>query len=202
MPRSLNANLVALALTCLLSVAHGQPSTDFYKGRQLRLITGHQVGSDYDVGARLLAKHFPKHLPGQPTIIVQNMVGAASVAAVNYVYAQAPRDGTVIGTFSRNILHQKLTGQGNIEADPRRFNWLGATSFPGRICAAWHTAPVKAVADLFTHVLIVGGAGAGSASSTVPIVVNYVFGAKFRVVEGYKGAPDVLLAVERGEVNG
>src|SRR5262245_1016471 len=197
----------AVALTLALSfaaisAAHGQPATDFYKGKQLRLIVGHQVGNDYDIAARLLAKYLPKHIPGQPSIIVQNMVAAASVAAVNYVYAQAPKDGTVIGTFSRNIPSQKLMGQANIEADPRRFNWLGATSFPGRICTVWHTAPVKAPADLFTQELIVGGAGAGSAPSILPSVFNHVFGTKFRVVEGYKGTQDIMLAVERGEVQG
>src|SRR5262249_29517401 len=152
----------ALALTgTAISGAHSQPAADFYKGKQLRLIVGHQVGNDYDIGARLLAKYLPKHIPGQPTIIVQNMVAAASVAAVNYVYGQAPKDGTVLGSFSRNIPSQKLMGQANIEADPRRFNWLGATSYPGRVCTVWHTAPVKTPDDLFTHELIVGGAGAG-----------------------------------------
>src|SRR5690242_5607711 len=88
----------ALAFTVVaISAAHSQPATDFYKGKQLRLIVGHQVGNDYDVAARLLAKYLPKHIPGQPSIIVQNMVAAASVAAVNYVYAQAPKDGTVLG---------------------------------------------------------------------------------------------------------
>src|SRR5262245_11148249 len=108
-----------IALACAASsAAAAQPAAEFYKGRQLRLITGHQVGNDYDVGARLLARYLPKHLPGQPTIIVQNMIGAASVGAVNYVYGQAPKDGSVIGTFSRNIPSQKLMGQANIEADP------------------------------------------------------------------------------------
>src|SRR5262245_21888321 len=194
--------LAALALVCATSAAPAQPAAEFYKGRQLRLITGHQVGNDYDVGARLLARYLPRHLPGQPSIIVQNMVAAASVAAVNYVYAQAPKDGSVIGTFSRNIPSQKLMNQANIEADPRRFNWLGATSFPARLCTAWHTAPVKTPDDLFKHELIVGGAGAGSSTSILPSVFNHLLGTKFRVVEGYKGTQDIMLAVERGEVQG
>ncbi len=194
--------LVAITVTCVASAAQSQPAAEFYKGRQLRLITGHQVGNDYDVGARLLAKHLPKHLPGQPTIIVQNMVAAASVVAANYIYAQAPKDGSVIGTFSRNIPSQKLMGQANVEADPRRFNWLGATSYPGRICTVWHTAPVKTPEELFTRELIVGGAGAGSSTSILPTVFNHVLGTKFRVVEGYKGTQDIMIAVERGEVHG
>ncbi len=197
------ALITALVIACgVSSAARGQPAEEFYRGKTLRLITGHQVGNDYDVGARLLAKYLPKHIPGQPSIIVQNMVGAASVAATNYVYSVAPKDGTVIGTFSRNIPSQKLMGQANIEADPRRFNWLGATSFPGRICTAWHTSAVKTPEDLFTHELIVGGAGAGSSLSILATVFNHVLGTKFKLVEGYKGTQDALLAVERGELQG
>src|SRR5437016_2486180 len=182
--------------------AAGLGAQDFYRNKQIRLIVGHPVGNDHDVGGRLLARYLGRHIPGRPSVIVQNMTAAASVAAANYVYAQAPRDGTVIGTFSRNFPSQAMMGQPNIEADPRRFNWLGATSFPGRVCTDWHTAPVKAAADLFTHELIVGGSGAASTLSIVPTVLNHVLGTKFRVIEGYKAAQDVLLAVERGEVQG
>jgi tripartite-type tricarboxylate transporter receptor subunit TctC len=95
-----------------------------------------------------------------------------------------------------------MMGQPNIEADPRRLQWLGATSFPGRVCTAWATAPVKTAADLFTHELIVGGSGAASTLSIVPTVLNHVLGTRFRIIEGYKAAQDVLLAIERGEVQG
>ena len=194
---------VALGLACGLSLnAYGQGTPDFYKNKQVRLIVGHPVGNDHDVGGRLLARYLGKYIPGQPTVIVQNMTAAASIAAANYVYAQAPRDGTVIGTFSRNFPVQALMGQPNIEADPRRMQWLGATSFPGRICTAWATGPVKTAADIFTHELIVGGSGAASTLSIVPTVLNHVLGTKFRIIEGYKAAQDVLLAIERGELQG
>src|SRR3982751_6728724 len=160
--------LSSASLAGLGRAASAQPAAEFYQGKQIRLIVGHPVGNDHDVGGRLLAKHLGKHIPGKPTVIVQNMTAAASVAAANYVYGQAPRDGTVIGTFSRNFPSQAMMGQPNIEADPRRFNWLGATSFPGRVCTAWATAPVKTAADLFTHELIVGGSGAASTLSIVP----------------------------------
>jgi tripartite-type tricarboxylate transporter receptor subunit TctC len=163
---------------------------------------GHEVSNDYDVGARLLARYLQKRIPGQQPIIVQNMVAAASIAAANYISERAPRDGTVIGSFSRNLPSQAMMGQANVEADPRRFNWLGATSLPGRICVAWHSAPVKTAADLLTQELIVGGSGAGSSLSILPTVFNHVLGTKFRVIEGYKGTQDTMLAVERGEVQG
>jgi tripartite-type tricarboxylate transporter receptor subunit TctC len=192
-----------IALACSLpSIAGAQPAAEFYNKRQLRLIVGHAVGNDYDIGSRLLAKYLTKHLPGRPTIIVQNMPAAGSVVAANYIYAQAPRDGSVIGTFSRNIPNQALVGQSTVEVDPRRLNWLGATSLPGRICTAWHTAPVKTAADLFKHELIVGSSGPGTSNGILPSVANHALGTKFRIVEGYRGTQDVILAVERGEVQG
>src|ERR1700733_488512 len=190
-----------LSLTALLSVS-GAAAEDFYKDKQIRLIAGFPAGNDYDLGARLLVKYLPKYIPGQPTIIVQNMPQAASVAAANYLYAQALRDGTVLGSFSRNIVNDALTGQPNVALDPRRFNWLGATSRPARVCVRWFTAPVKTPADLFTEEFIVGAAGATSSLAILPTVLNNVLGTKFRIVEGYQGLGDAMLAVERGELQG
>jgi tripartite-type tricarboxylate transporter receptor subunit TctC len=130
------------------------------------------------------------------------MPAAASIAAANFLYAQAPRDGTVFGSFSRNVPSQALMGQMNVEADPRRFNWLGATSLPARVCVRWVTSPVKNPVDLLTQEFIVGGAGAGSSLSILPTVFNHVLGTRFRVIQGYKGTTDTVLAMERGEVQG
>jgi tripartite-type tricarboxylate transporter receptor subunit TctC len=193
----------ALALACSISAsAHGQAAQDFYRNKQIRMIIGHPVGGDYDVGGRVLAKHLSKHIPGQPVVIVQNMPAAGSIVAANFLHNQAPRDGTVFGSFSRNFPSQALMGQNNIEADPRRFNYLGATSLPSRVCVRWHTARVKSLADLFTHELITAGASAGTSLSIIPTVLNHVLGTKFRVIEGYKGISDSILAIERGEVEG
>ncbi len=182
--------------------AQAQAPQDFYANKQIRMIIGHPVGNDYDLAGRFLARYLAKHIPGEPTIIVQNMPAAASIAAANFLYAQAPRDGTVLGSFSRNVPSQALMGQANLEVDPRRFNWLGATSLPARVCVRWVSAPVKTPADLFTQEFIVGGAGAGSALSILPTVFNHVLGTKFRIVQGYKGTTDTVLAMERGEVQG
>src|SRR5262245_62061449 len=194
--------LVVAGMVLLGAAATAHAQADFYRGKQVRLIVGHPVGNDHDVGGRLLARYLGKHIPGQPTVVVQNMTAAASVAAANYVYTQAPRDGTVIGTFSRNFPSQAMMGQPHIQADPRQFQWLGATSFPGRVCTAAAGAAVKAAADLFTTELIVGGSGAASTLSIVPTVLNHVLGTKFRIIEGYKAAQDVLIAIERGELQG
>jgi tripartite-type tricarboxylate transporter receptor subunit TctC len=186
----------------LLAMAPSGHADDFYKGKQIRLIAGFPAGNDYDLGARLLIKYLPKYIPGQPTIIVQNMPQAASMVAANYLYVQAPRDGTAFGSFSRNIVNDALTGQANVVIDPRKVIWLGATSRPSRVCARWYTAPVKTPADLFTQEFIVGAAGATSSLAILPTVLNKVLGTKFRIVEGYQGMGDAMLAMQRGETQG
>jgi tripartite-type tricarboxylate transporter receptor subunit TctC len=192
---------VALALTIGLSFgAQAQSAAEFYKNRQIQMVVGYEVGNDYDIGARLLAKYLSKQLPGNPTVVVQNMPQAGGIVAANYMYIRAPRDGSVIGGISRNLPSQAMMGMTNIEADPRRFNWLGATSFPGRVCAAATDAPVKTGAEIFETELLTGGVGSGSSTSIVPTVLNRVIGTKFKMIEGYRGAQDILLAIERGEV--
>jgi tripartite-type tricarboxylate transporter receptor subunit TctC len=192
---------VTVAL-CVSFGAHAQSAQEFYKKKQIRMIIGHEAGNDYDLAGRFLARYLAKHIPGEPAIIVQNMPAAASIAAANFLYAQAPRDGTVIGSFSRNLPSQARMAQTNVEADPRRFNWLGATSHPARVCARWFTVPIKTPADLFTREFIVAGAGAASSLSILPTVFNAVLGTKFRIVQGYKGTTHTILAMERGEVEG
>src|SRR5580658_8776568 len=195
----------AIAIALLVAASFGfsgASAEDFYKNKQIRLIAGFPAGNDYDLGARLLVKYLSKYIPGGPTIIVQNMPQAASVAAANYLYNQAPRDGTVLGSFSRNIVNDALTGQPNLATDPRHFTWLGATSRPARVCVRWYTAPVKTPADLFSQEFIVGAAGATSSLAILPTVLNKVLGTKFRIVEGYQGMGDALLAIQRGETQG
>jgi tripartite-type tricarboxylate transporter receptor subunit TctC len=193
---------------CLLSslslapAAHAQSEADFFKGKTVRMVVGFASGNEYDIGARLLARYLARHIPTAPTVIVQNMPQAASIVAANYVYTQAPRDGTVIGAITRNLVNQALLGQSNLEADPRRLIWLGGTSFPGRVCVVGGKAPVKTAADVFTQELIMGSNGAGNSTNILPSVFNHVLGAKFKLIEGYKGTPDIVLAIERNEVEG
>jgi len=191
-----------LAVAVGLSTVHAQTAPDFYKGKQIQLIVGYEAGNDYDLGARMLARYLPRHVPGQPTIIVQNMPQAAGIVAANTLYVRSPRDGTVMASLSRNFASQAAMGLPNIDADPRRLIWLGATSFPGRVCVASPKAKVKSPADLFQNELMVGSVGTGSSTSIVPTVLNRVLGTKFHLIEGYRGAQDIILAVERGEVEG
>ena len=123
--------LVAAGLIgALCSGARAQSAAEFYKGRQLQIVVGFEVGNDYDVGARLLARYLSKQIPGNPAIIVQNMPQAAALVSANFIAIRAPRDGTVIGAISRNLPSQAAMKLPNIEADPRRFNWLAGVSFP------------------------------------------------------------------------
>ena len=156
------AAAIALAF---IGAAHAQTAEEFYKGRQIQMVVGYEVGNDYDIGARLLARYLSKELPGNPTIVVQNMQQASGVVAANYMALKAARDGSVIGGISRNLPSQAMMKLPNIEADPRKFIWLGATSFPGRVCVASSAAPVKTSEDLFTTYLLTGAAGAGSGAS-------------------------------------
>lgn len=195
------AGACALLAAAILPAASQQPE-EFFKGRQLRLVIGHSAGGDYDMGARLLARYLTKHLPGEPTITVQSMMGAASVTVANYLYEAAPRDGSVIGSFSRNLPVMRVRGLRNLKADMAAFNWLGATSIPGRMCLADSRSPIKKAEDLFSREMVVAGSGAGSAVSIVPAVTGSLLGMKFRIIEGYRGLADMFLAMQRGEVEG
>lgn len=188
------------AFLLVTSAAHAQSEQDFYRNKQIRMIVGFPAGNEYDIGARLLARFWERHIPGNPKIIIQNMPQGASIQAANYVYTQAPRDGTVIGAITRNIVNTALIGNTNLAADPRKFIWLGGTSFPGRVCVVGKNSPVQKVADLFTTEVIAGSNGPGNSTHILPTVFNNVLGAKFKIVEGYRGTADILLAVERDEV--
>src|SRR4051812_13956611 len=179
---------VAAAALALTGGANAQTAEEFYKSRQIQMVVGYEVGNDYDIGARLLARHLSRELPGNPTIVVQNMPQASGVVAANYMALKAARDGTVIGGISRNLPSQAMMKLPNIEADPRKFIWLGATSFPGRVCVASSAAPVTTAADLFTTDLLTGAAGIGSSTDIVPTVISRVLGMRFKMIQGYRGA--------------
>ena len=142
---------VALALQIMLPTgSNADEAGDLFRGKQIRLIVGHPAGGDYDIGGRMLAKYLTRHLSGRPAIVVQNMPAAGSIAAANYLYKVAPADGTVFGSFSRNIPSQAVLGLSGLEADPRKFQWLGATSLPGRVCVVRSGSAIRTASDIFT----------------------------------------------------
>ncbi len=197
--------LLTLACSCvaLLPVAaNADEVEDFYRGKQVSLYIGYSPGGGYDTYARVLARHIGKHIPGNPTVVPQNMPGAGSLTLANYIYNIAPKDGTVFGTIGRGIAMEPLLGGTGTRFDATRYSWIGSMNNEVSVCASWHTSPVKSVEDMRAHELIVGGTGSGSDTDTFPVVLSNLLGLKIRLISGYPGGNDVLLAMERGEVDG
>jgi tripartite-type tricarboxylate transporter receptor subunit TctC len=173
---------------------------DAYKGKTLTIITSTGPGGTYDVTARAIGRYMARHIPGAPTIIVQNMPGGGNVLATNYMYTIALKDGLTIATIENGIpLHQVVDGQG-VRYDASKFNWLGSTGPENQAVYAWSTAGVKTLQDVLTREVTLGGTGAGSSIVIYPIAMNAVLGTKFKIVMGYKSSEEVTLAVQRGEV--
>jgi tripartite-type tricarboxylate transporter receptor subunit TctC len=180
-----------------------QSVADFYRGKQVEVIAGSASGTSYDSWARVIAQFMPRHLPGRPSFIVKDMPGAGHIKATNYLYSVAPKDGTSIGVISQLMpTASVLKNKPGLEADFTKFYFLGSPDRTNQVCIARKDAPVKSAADLFTKELTVGGAGAGSGVSAIPIFLHDALGMKFKLVEGYKSSIEVMLAIERGEVEG
>ena len=194
-------NLIA-ALVCggvALPFAPAQAQVDF-KGKTITVITSTGAGGTYDVVARSIARLMPRHLPGNPNMVVQNMPGGGNVLATNFMYNVAAKDGTAIASLHNAIpLHQVLDGKG-VRYESRKFNWLGSVGPENSVIAVWHTAGIKTFKDLQTKEVILGGTGAGSGIVIFPTIMNNIMGTKFKIVMGYKSSDEVNLAIERGEV--
>ena len=151
---------------------------------------------------RTFARHLGKHLSGNPTIIPQNMAGAGSLRAANFLYNVAPKDGTTIGMFARGLATQPLLDGKGIQYDARKFNWIGSFSSDVSVALSWHTRSFKTIDDARQREMTVAATGSGADSVIFPYILNGVLGTRFKVVTGYPGAVDFLLAVERGEADG
>jgi tripartite-type tricarboxylate transporter receptor subunit TctC len=204
MTRCLGRLFVGVAVLCaaLANAASAQDVADFYRGKTVTVICGIAPGGGYDLSARTFARHLGKHIPGNPTVIVQNMPGANSVIAANYVYGIAPQDGTSIWTGSRSTPYEPLMGNAAAKFDVRKLHWLGSLSSEIAVVIAWHTAPHKTAADLFKIPLVVGAVDRGAENFLFPNALNNLIGTKFKIVRGYKNQGSITLAMERGEVQG
>ncbi|HEY5624083.1 MAG TPA: tripartite tricarboxylate transporter substrate-binding protein [Gammaproteobacteria bacterium] len=200
--------LVAAAVALLVSTSSfAQQSgtaaiSEFYEGRELRLLIGYSAGGGYDTYARLLARHLARHIPGNPAVVPQNMPGAASLRVANYLFNVAPKDGSVIGIVARGMAMEPLLSARGTQFDATGFSWLGSLNNEVSVCASWHTSDVKTMQDLQTRELIVGGIGSASGTDVFPLVVKNLLGGNIRLITGYPGGNDILLAMERGEVDG
>jgi tripartite-type tricarboxylate transporter receptor subunit TctC len=166
------------------------------------VVVGYTPGASYDIYMRTFARHLGKHLPGNPSVVPQNMTGAGSLRSANFIYNSAPKDGTTLGVFARGLAMQPLLDSSGIQYDPLKFNWIGSLSSDVSLVLSWRTRPFKTIEDLRTREMVVAGTGSGADSVIFPYILNGVLGTKIKVVTGYPGAADFLLAVERQEADG
>ena len=194
------AALGLAALAGLPQIGRADSTADFYNGRTVNLVIGYSVGGGYDMYARLLAKYLGNHLPGKPTVTPQNMPGAGSLKAINYVYNVAPKDGATIATFGRTMPEEPLIGVADY--DSRKLAWLGSIDSDVSLCVTWNTSKIKTLHDMLTKPSRFGGQGAGSDPDVEASLIRDVFHAPVELVTGYPGSNETALAMERGEIDG
>ena len=200
--KSFKLAFAALTLLASASAASAQTVEDFYKGKTLQMQIGYSTGGGYDLYARVLARHMGKHIPGRPTFVAQNRPGAGSLVLANWLYNVAPKDGTVMGTFARGMAMEPLVGGDGTEFDANKFNWIGSVTNEVSICGFTAKSGIRTWNDMVTKAYTVGGTGSGSDTDVFPTILKNMFGAKLKLVAGFPGGADVVLAVERGELDG
>ena len=195
------------AMLLFLPAAHAETVADYYRGKTIELAIAGAPAGGYDVAARTLANHYSRHIPGNPTVIVKNMPGAAGLVVANYLYNVAKRDGTVIGMPTSNVPIEPrlklLSPDGsNVKFDLANFSWIGTPLQEPQVTWVWHTAPATRFEDLKPHAILMGATTASADNSILPLIVNQVLGTRMQVFAGYLGQNEINLAVERGEVQG
>jgi tripartite-type tricarboxylate transporter receptor subunit TctC len=193
---------IALAAVFAGASAYAQSVENFYRGRTVTILIGFGVGGGYDIHGRVLARHLGKHIPGNPTVIAKNMVGAGSLRVANFLYTAAPKDGTTLGVFARGMAMEPLIGASDARFDSRNFTWLGSATNEVSVCATFAGAKVKTWEDALRIPFTVGGDGNATDPDIFAIMLKNVFGAKLRLVSGYPSGADITLALERGELDG
>ncbi len=189
-----------LALVLPSAPCSAQTSTaDFYKGKTITIGVGGTAGGGYDIDARVLARHLGRFIPGNPSIIVQNVPGARGLTNANRLYATSKRDGTAIAVLQRGLLTAPWLNPAGVQYDVFKFNWLFSTAAEPGVVILWHTAPQNSAADIQRTETIIGGAGD---SAIIPQVYNATTGTKFKIVAGYPGTADLVMAMQRGEIQG
>ncbi len=191
-------SMAALFLLAAAAGVRADPVADFYRGKTIRMLVGYGPGGGYDLYARLVAEFLPQHLPGTPQIVVENMPGAGSIGAAKYMAEVAPRDGTVLGSVAQTLA---LDSAVNGKVDAEHFRYIGRVTTNIDAGAALASVPIKSIADARTGEYTVGASGGGSSTEIYPVALNAYGATKFRIVRGYKGTNEILLAMARGEVD-
>ena len=192
-----------ICIICLCAPAWAQEDVAaFYRGKQLRMVVGTGAGGGYDLFARAVARHIVDHIPGNPTIVVQNQGAAGGLVMVNQLASLGPKDGTVIAAPVNGIPTAPLLEPSGAHFDAAKLNWIGSTNRETYVAFAWHTALVQSLADLLRRPLIVGATAPGTTLVDFPLVTNAILGTRFKVVRGYDSTPQINVAIERGELEG
>jgi tripartite-type tricarboxylate transporter receptor subunit TctC len=193
-----------LAAVCLVATASASAhaADDLFAGKQMTMIVYSSAGGTYDLYARLLARHMSNHLPGAPTFVTKNMMGAGGITAARFLYTTAPKDGLTIGTIGRGLPFEPMLGGPTLDFDPVKFTWIGSMNKESSVAIAWHTAAVKTARDLFDKELLTAATSAGSDNQLIPQALNGLIGTRFRIVSGYYAVSNATLALERGEAEG
>jgi tripartite-type tricarboxylate transporter receptor subunit TctC len=198
---------IAVATIIVLPVlgetaARAQPVADFYRGKTITAVVGTSPGGDYDLRLRMVARHIGRHIPGNPTVVVNNMPGGGGLVVANWLANVAPHDGSVIVALSQNMPVHQATGAPGVKFDVRTFNWIGNTTDSPNVTNSWYTTGIRTIQDVMQRELVVGATGTASGSYLYPYAMNQLVGTKFKIVTGYPGGNNVNLAMERGEVGG
>jgi len=171
-------------------------------GKTVTMLIGFGPGGGYDAWGRIVARHIGRHLPGNPTVVAQNMPGGGSFTATNHIFTVAPKDGTVLGIIARDAPLGPLTGLAGARFDPLKLSWIGTPTMETNVCIAMARAKVKTFKDLQESELIIGNTGAGTGTYTYPKALNGILGTKFKLISGFPSSTNVFLAMERNEVDG
>ena len=195
-------SLRASSLACLLCLGAAPPAwaQDFYAGKTIEMVVGYPPGGSNDLYARVVAQFIGEHIPGKPRVIVQNMPGGGSLLAANHLFNVAQKDGTVLGAVSQGSPLQAKLGHPQARFDPVKFNWIGRTGPSSNVTMVWRTSTARTFEDARKQEITLGATGAGSSVALYPSVMNEILKTKFKIILGYKGSPEAMLAMARGEV--
>jgi tripartite-type tricarboxylate transporter receptor subunit TctC len=174
--------------------------SDFYRGKTVNVLIGVGAGGEYDLQARLVARHIGRHIPGNPSVVTQNMTGASGLKMQNYLYVQAPRDGTYVGMSQNAFPAAQAAGLPGIQFDAAKFAWLGAIAPVVETMTVWHTSGIVSIDDARKRETVAGATSKGAITYIYAAMMNEFFGTRFKIVTGYNGGNEINLAMERGEV--
>jgi tripartite-type tricarboxylate transporter receptor subunit TctC len=194
---------LCFALACMASAqTRAEPIADFYRDNAINLIIGFPVGGGYDIYGRLVSRHLGKHIPGNPRVVPQNMIGAGGLKAANFMYGVAPRDGTALGIIPDTTPSEELLGTNGVAYVSKNFNWIGRISSSVNVQVLWNSSKVATIEDARARESVQGGSGPMAPAVIYPRLLNALAGTKFKMVTGYGGAAESCLAMEKGEIDG